>query len=365
MVAVEALKQRLSGLDDEALDELFGQSLITTTDWTRRELETLIALAAAFEALDRRHIRTPLLAQELAYALFLADDARARAVWAGAAARLGMSAVAALAPAQDAPGEPAIELGALLGINAHALAVRSPHHPGGGTPFMRDLLRGIEEYLKATHDPRQVPLVNLQCDQDDPIRALGDLVWMRDALGPDLGGRRVALTWVPALSPLEPQATAQALITLLPRFGADVVLAHPEGHELAPTALEAARRAAAEGAHAVYPITWAPRELLRERHTVSESGDAGALQELERRALAQSAHHPDWRCDEERMRLTADALYLHGLPGDRGGAVAPSIRERSRVQVARQANKQVYVLMAVLAAAKVRGLWGRLQRLLD
>ena len=33
--------------------------------------------------------------------------------------------------------------------------------------------------------------------------------------------------------------------------------------------------------------------------------------------------------------------------------------------IARQANKRTYALMAVLAAAKVRNLWLRLQELLD
>jgi ornithine carbamoyltransferase len=53
------------------------------------------------------------------------------------------------------------------------------------------------------------------------------------------------------------------------------------------------------------------------------------------------------------MTLTADALYLHCLPADIGAEVSPAVMDRFRVAVAEEANKKVYVIMALLAAAKV------------
>jgi ornithine carbamoyltransferase len=63
------------------------------------------------------------------------------------------------------------------------------------------------------------------------------------------------------------------------------------------------------------------------------------------------------------MGLTADALYLHCLPADIGAEVSPGVMDRFRVAVAREANKKVYVIMALLAAAKVASLEQRLQAL--
>ena len=63
------------------------------------------------------------------------------------------------------------------------------------------------------------------------------------------------------------------------------------------------------------------------------------------------------------MGLTKDALYLHGLPADIGAEVIPADMDRFRADVAREANKKVYVIMALLAAAKVENLAGRLQGL--
>jgi ornithine carbamoyltransferase len=84
------------------------------------------------------------------------------------------------------------------------------------------------------------------------------------------------------------------------------------------------------------------------------------MHDIEVRALAQNAEHRSWICDERRMTMTADALYLHCLPADIGAEVTPAVMDRFRVAVGREANKKVYVIMALLAAAKVRDLAGAL-----
>jgi ornithine carbamoyltransferase len=89
------------------------------------------------------------------------------------------------------------------------------------------------------------------------------------------------------------------------------------------------------------------------------------MADIEQRALEQNAAHRDWICDERRMGLTTKgkALYMHCLPADIGAEVSAPVMERYRSDVARQANKKVYVIMAVLAAAKVQDLPGRLAAL--
>ena len=63
------------------------------------------------------------------------------------------------------------------------------------------------------------------------------------------------------------------------------------------------------------------------------------------------------------MALADAALYRHCLPADIGDEVEASVMDRFRVAVAEEANKKVYVIMAVLAAAKVEDLSGRLAAL--
>ena len=366
-----------SPLDDSALAGLHGRSLLLTQDWSTQDLGTLLALAERLEALDRAGRRPALLPAELAYALFFDNSTRTKSAWAGAAARLGMQPVIVDGSStQVAHGETAEETGAMLGMNAHALGIRHDLILGEGNRFMRDVKAGIDGYLETTGDPRVVPVVNLQCDVDHPTQTLADLLWLRERLC-DLAGKRIAVSWAYSPSYAKPLSVPQGLITLLTRFGAHVTLAQPEGYRLMdePMAAAAANATASggsfrsvasmdeafAGAHAVYPKSWGPWDLMQERVAANRAGDRAAMADIEKRALERNARHRDWICDERRMGLTQDALYLHCLPADIGAEVSPGVMERFRTDVAREANKKVYVIMALLAAAKVKDLAARLQ----
>jgi knotted carbamoyltransferase YgeW len=366
-----------TALDADVIASLHGRSLLTTHDWSAPELDALLGVASAFEAADRDGRSTALLPNELAYAMFFDNSTRTKSAWAGAAARLGMMPVIVDGSStQVSHGETAEETGAMLGMNAHALGVRHDLILGEGNAFMRDVKRGIDRYLAATDDARVVPVVNLQCDVDHPTQALADLMWLREHFGGDVRGRRIAMSWAYSPSYAKPLSVPQGIVSLLTRFGAEVTLAHPPGYDLLPEPLEWARDgatasggsfrivddmdAAFAGADAVYPKSWGPHALMLERVAANRHGDTTVMRGIEQRALAANAAHRDWICDERRMGLTADALYLHCLPADIGAEVSAGVMERFSVEVAREANKKVYVVMALLAVAKVPDLAARL-----
>ncbi len=360
-------------LEAGRLHALLGRSVLTTHDWPVDDLETLLAVAARLEQLDRAGVSLDVLHGELAYAMFFDNSTRTKSAWAGAAARLGMHPIIVDGSStQVAHGETAEETGAMLGMNAHALGVRHDLIIGEGNGFMRDVQRGIDGYLAATGDPRSVPVVNLQCDVDHPTQSLADLLWLREHFGGSVAGRRITMSWAYSPSYAKPLSVPQGVVSLLTRFGAHVTLAHPPGYELMAEPMAwAAQGAVASGgslrtthdmddafagAEAVYPKSWGPQALMLERVAANRAGDASAMRDIELRALAKNAEHRDWICDERRMALTADALYLHCLPADIGAEVSPAVMDRFRVAVAREANKKVYVVMALLATAKVRDL---------
>ena len=364
-------------LQPASLAALHGRSLLTTQEWKTDEIETLLGLAARLETLDRAGRSKHLLPAELAYALFFDNSTRTKSAWAGAAARLGMSPVIVDGSStQVAHGETAEETGAMLGMNAHALGIRHDLILGEGNRFMQEVKRGIDAYLRATGDRRVVPVVNLQCDVDHPTQTLADLLWLRERLS-SLAGKRIAVSWAYSPSYAKPLSVPQGLVTLLTRFGAHVTLAHPEGYRLLeePMAAAAANAKASggsfrvvhamdeafAGADAVYPKSWGPWTLMQERVEANRAGDKNELADIERRALETNARYRDWICDERRMGLTKDALYLHCLPADIGAEVTPGVMDRFRAFVAREANKKVYVIMALLAAAKVEDLAARIQ----
>jgi knotted carbamoyltransferase YgeW len=361
---------------------LHGRSLLSTRDWSAAELEALLGIAARLEAADRAGRPLDWLPNELAYALFFDNSTRTKSAWAGAAARLGMRPVIVDGSStQVEHGESAEETGAMLGMNCHALGIRHDLILGEGHLFLDAVRRGIDDYLAATDDPRRVPVVNLQCDVDHPTQTLADLMWLREVFPDGLRGRRIAMTWAYSPSYAKPLSVPQGIIMLLTRFGADVVLAHPEGYPLLGDVRDIAARHAKEsgggfrvthsmdeafaGADAVYPKSWGPYELMRQRVDANRARDMAAMRDIERGALDQNALHRDWICDERRMGLTSggDALYLHCLPADIGAEVTPGVMAAHRVSVARQANKKLYVIMALLAVAKVTDLERRLEEI--
>jgi knotted carbamoyltransferase YgeW len=315
--------------------------------------------------------KTPLFTEELFLALFFDRSTRTKSSWAGAAARLGARPIIIEGSStQVSHGETAGETGTMLGMNAHALGIRHDLIPGEGNRFMRAALGGLQEYLDAAGDDRAVPLINLQCDIDHPTQTLADLCWLRHRFPDGLAGRKVAVSWAYSPSYAKPLSVPQGLISLLSRLGMHVHLAHPPGYELMQECTDAAREFANEsggsfsvgqdmdegfeGADIVYPKSWGPFDLMQERVEANRAGDEDRMNQIEEAALARNSRHRDWICDERKMSITSggDALYLHCLPADIGAEVSAGVMDRARIDLARQANKKVYVIMAALALAK-------------
>jgi ornithine carbamoyltransferase len=198
---------------------------------------------------------------------------------------------------------------------------------------------------------------------------MADLMWMEENFG-DLAGKKIAVSWAYSPSYAKPLSVPQGLITLLTRFGADVRLAHPPGYQLMDDCMSAASANAAgggsftvvdnmaaafDGADIVYPKSWGAYDLMLERVGATSETE---LAEIEKRALERNALHTDWICNEDLMAKTAagDALYMHCLPADIGAEVSPGVMSKHTVNVAREANYKVYVIMALLACGKVPNL---------
>ena len=367
-------------LDQDRLDAIFGRSLLTTQEWSVADLATLRDLARTLAFLDRRGIRTPLCPNELAWAVFFDQSTRTKSAWGGAAARLGMQPVIVDGSStQVSHGETAVETGAMLGMNAHAMGIRHDLILGEGNTFIRDIKTGIDDYLSSTADTRQVPIVNLQCDVDHPTQTMADLLWMEDNFG-ELAGRNIAVSWAYSPSYAKPLSVPQGLITLLTRFGANVTLAHPSGYQLTEETMTAAAANTQGGgsfrvvdsmdeafvdADIVYPKSWGAYDLMLERVDANARSDKNELAAIETRALERNAQFTDWICDERRMGLTRDgeALYMHCLPADIGAEVSPGVMAGHSVNVAKEANWKMYVVMALLAGAKVPQLTAQLASL--
>jgi knotted carbamoyltransferase YgeW len=377
MTVQQQIAPYLDGLADQVLERMHGRSMLLTDEWSRDELEAVCAIAETFEQFDRRGIHTPLLPGELNYGLFFDNSTRTKSSWAGAAVRLGAHPmVVDGSSTQVAHGETPEETGAMLGMNAHALGIRHDLILGEGNLFMRAVKEGVDQYLRERGDHRVVPIVNLQCDVDHPTQTLADLCWLRERFPDGLEGKTIAISWAYSPSYAKPLSVPQGLIMLLTRFGMNVRLAHPAGYDLMPQCIDSAKQHAAEsggtfthvnsmedafsGADVVYPKSWGPYHLMLERVGANRNHDVHSMRLIEQRALEQNRAHKNWICDERRMTLTRNALYMHCLPADIGAEVDAGVMDRFRFSLASEANKKLYVIMALLAASKIERLRDRL-----
>lgn len=280
---------------------------------------------------------------------------------------------------QQRHGETVRETAAMIAFGTEVIGIRDDIYLGEGHRFMEEVSAAVAEAHREGALTARPALINLQSDLDHPTQALSDLCHLATSWGglDAIRGKRVAITWAHSPSYGKPLSVPQGAIGLLSRFGADVVLAHPEGYDLEPEPLEAAKRFALEsggsftttrtmkeafeGAHAVYPKSWASAGVMRERTRLLRAGERERLVDLERQALAENAKHVDWECDEAKMRATksGEALYLHCLPADitgvscERGEVTKGVFEKARLDTYRQASYKPYVIAAMILATRL------------
>jgi ornithine carbamoyltransferase len=314
---------------------------ITTEEWSDAEIGTLLDVAAD---LKRRFTgRQPhrWLPDKTIFLMFFDKSTRTRNSFEAGITQLGGHAHFLTADAmQVSHGESPKDTGIILSRYGHAIAIRHDLIPGEGNAYMREVARWAD-----------VPVINMQCDVDHPCQTLADLMTIREKLGADLRGKKLAVSWAYAPSYAKPLSVPQGLIMLMPRFGMDVTLAHPPEYFLMRETLEAARRnaqragvrfevvddidAAFEGADVVIPKSWGCLETMGEKPEES---------------LRIATRYTQWICDGPRLaRARHGALYMHPLPADRGNEVTDEVIDGPQSVVYDEAENRLHTAKAIMA----------------
>ena len=319
---------------------LVGRDFIETIDWSVEEIEEALGVAGELKAAKKEGRPHRLLPDKTLYMLFLDKSTRTRNAFETGMTQLGGHAIFLDADkTQVAHGESPKDTGIILSRYGDGIAIRHDLAPYEGNAWMREIARWAD-----------IPLINLQCDVDHPTQTLADLMTVREKRGHDLRGLRVAVTWAYAPSYARPLSVPQGLATLLPRFGIDVVIAHPPGFDLMPEVMAKAQAAAREagasityadgmeeafdGADVVYPKSWGRLDAFGEGS----------------KALAESGAYSDWICDARRLAIAKpDALYMHCLPADRGREVTDEVIDGPHSVVFDEAENRLHTGKALLA----------------
>ena len=371
----------ITKLNSLSFKKMYNNDFFLTWEKTFDEILATWTVADALRTLREANISTKIFESGLGISLFRDNSTRTRFSFASACNLLGLE-VQDLdeGKSQIAHGETVRETANMVSFMADVIGIRDDMYIGKGNTYMHTFMDAVAEGNKDGVLEQRPTLVNLQCDIDHPTQIMADTLHIIHEFGglENLKGKKIAMTWAYSPSYGKPLSVPQGAIGLFSRLGMDVVLAHPEGYEVMPEVEEVARKQAkASGgsftktnsmkeafkdADIVYPKSWAPFTAMEKRTNLYGAGDFDGIKALEKELLAQNAHHKDWECTEDMMKLTKDgkALYLHCLPADitgvscKEGEVAGSVFDRYRVPLYKQASFKPYIIAAMIFLAKVR-----------
>jgi knotted carbamoyltransferase YgeW len=361
--------------------DLFHKDFLLTWEHPRPQIEAILELAEILKTLHQQGLSYRSFDAGLAIAIFRDNSTRTRFSFASAASALGLS-LADLdeGKSQIAHGETVRETANMISFLAEVIGIRDDMFLGEGNKYMREVGAALTDGQRRGVLHRRPSVVNLQCDVDHPTQSLADLAWLKKHFGglDRLRGKKIAMTWAYSPSYGKPLSVPQGIIGLMTRFGMEVSLAHPEGYGLIPEVLDVAKRNAAEsggrfevvgsmeeafqGAHIVYPKSWAPYHVMQRRTDLLQKSDHAGLKELEKECLANNARFKSWECDRAKMNLTADrsALYMHCLPADitdvscKAGEVSAEVFEQYRIPTYHEASYKPFVISALMFLMRIK-----------
>jgi N-acetylornithine carbamoyltransferase len=318
---------------------LRGRDLIGDLDFSREEVETVLDVAFDLKrkrALDEPH---PYLRDKVLAMLFFFSSTRTRGSFEAGMAQLGgHAAFIESRTTQISHGDTEKEMGEIFGRYFDGIAIR---HVDWGIG---------NRYLNLVAEASRVPILNMQCEIYHPFQILADLMTIQEKKGRDLRGRKIVVSWAYASSYLKPISVPQSLILQMPRFGLDVVLAHPPEFSLMPDVMEQAR-AQADKYKTSFEVTDSMEDGFRDVDIVYAKswGPLLSTTDPEEGKKIQDKY-ASWITDERKMTLAKDdAIYMHPLPADRNIEVTDAVIDGEQSVVFDEAENRMHVQKAVMA----------------
>lgn len=319
--------------------DLRGRDLISTQEWTKEEIETL--LDVAWDLKRKRALGEPhaLLRDKVLAMMFFFSSTRTRISFEAGMAQLGGHAqFVESRTTQISHGDTAREIGEIVGRYTDGIAIRQCDWDVGN------------KYIRAVAEASRVPVLNMQCDVYHPFQILADLMTIQEKFGRDLRGKTINVSWAYASSYQKPISVPQSLVLLMTRFGMNVRLTRPPEYKLMPDIVQQARDNVSQhggsfevfedfdegfkGADVLYPKSWGA--LL----TTQDDEESAAI----------GRQYEDWITDDERMALANDnAVYMHCLPADREIEVTNSVLDGPQSVVYDEAENRLHVQKAAMA----------------
>jgi N-acetylornithine carbamoyltransferase len=326
------------------------RDFLKTSDWSRDELESLLASAARFKSGEDES--KPLAGRSVAL-VFFNPSLRTRASMQVGIYELGGNAVV-LEPGGTSwtlehrdnvvmdgdKTEHVAEFVRVLGRYCSMIGVRT-------FAALKDWdAERLDPVLGAFARYSGVPVVNLESAMHHPCQALADMLTIKEKLG--AGRKKVLLTWAWHPKPL-PMAVPNSFALAAAQLGHDLTIAHPPGYELDEDLMREINNAAFDagatvtqtddvdeafdGAQVVYAKSWGSKLCY-----------GSPEDDIEMRA----EHRADWIVDAAKMARTDAGLFMHCLPVRRNVIVTDEVIDSPASVVIDEAQNRLHAQKAIM-----------------
>ncbi len=330
--------------------DLTGKDLITTQEWSIDEIRLALNLA---KDLKQRYVSygvegiPKVLERKTFFMLFFAPSTRTRSAFEAAMTLLGGHAQY-IEPrmTRAGEGEALKDIAKMYERYGHGIGIRIldkaiDYVYGRGNAVVREIAKWAE-----------VPVINMADDMFHPTQALADFMTFEEVF-PSYRGKKYVIMW--AYSPeIRGWCSIQEDLLLFTRMGVDVTVAAPPGFTLDPKIIEWAKKnaeesgahlefvndykVAVEGAHAVFPRSWASPTLVQLGYSKFAEEEKKIYQ-----------RYKDWKVTKELFdRMDKSAVLMHVLPIFRGYEADDEVIDSPRSVIYEQAENGLYTKMAVL-----------------
>ncbi|ATW25842.1 ornithine carbamoyltransferase [Candidatus Formimonas warabiya] len=316
-----------------------GKHLLCEQDWTNEELETLFKVTEDLKMKYAMDVPHELCKNKSLFMLFFEESTRTRNAFECGITQLGGHANYLTPKAtQIDHGETAKDTIEVLSRMGHGIGIRNT-------------LVGGHKWMAEVAKHAKIPVYNMQCDIWHPTQSICDLYTIREKFGTDLRGRKFVISWTSAPNYVRPLSMAQSLVALMPRFGLDVTLAHPEKFDLMPEVIEMAKENARK-AGAKFEIVHDMDQACKDADIIYAKG-WGPIMHVgndEEAGLKLIDENPGWLVDSRRMKLAKEsAIYMHCMPADRDVEVTSEVMDGPQSVLYDQAENRMHTIKALMA----------------
>lgn len=318
---------------------LRGRDLISDLDFSKEEVETVLDVAWDLKKKRAMDVPHAYLRDKVLAMLFFFSSTRTRGSFEAGMAQLGgHAAFVESRTTQVSHGDTEKELGEIFGRYFDGISIR---HVDWGIG---------NNYLNNVASASRVPVLNMQDEFYHPHQCLADIMTIIEKKGRNLRRKKMVVSWAYASSYLKPISVPQSLILQMPRFGLDVVLAHPPEFELMPDIMDQAREQARKY-HTGFEVAHDMEEACKDADIIYAKswGPLLTTQDQEEGKKIQDQYQ-DWIMDEAKLALGKDdVIYMHPLPADRDVEVTSKVLDGPHSVVFDEAENRLHAQKAVMA----------------